>query len=313
MNTIRLRRAATVLLFGAILAGCGAGRTLVMEPPSERRTFAGAAVVNGEDSVIVPAELRGRLTEKVQEGLYGTAEKPGNFRNELGLEIRIRVVQFEQGNQFQRWFWGGLGNQGEGSLHVLAEFYDGDKKLAYIQTEGRIGSGAFGGSLNWRWTRPRARSSSTPARLSTEPAGQEPAVTDARASLIRSTLHFGVELARLAAGRLDRRADHDANRPGFFQEPATRPEVAGVVRDRHDLHAGLRGEQRARHSVLARLAGRHPRAFRKDQDPDAGGEPVASLVEHLVDRAMSGAAIDGDALHQPASPSRRAGSRGSRA
>ena len=31
---------------------------------------------------------------------------------------------------------------------MLAEFYDGDKKLAYIQTEGRIGSGAFGGSLN---------------------------------------------------------------------------------------------------------------------------------------------------------------------
>jgi hypothetical protein len=60
----------------------------------------------------------------------------------------LRVVQFEPGSQFQRWFWGGLGNQGEGSLHVLAEFYEGDKKLAHIQTEGRIGSGAFGGSLN---------------------------------------------------------------------------------------------------------------------------------------------------------------------
>lgn len=148
MNTISLRSAATVVLFSAILAGCGAGRTLVMEPPSERRTFSGVTVVNGEDTVIVPAELRGRLTQKVQEGLYGTAEKPGNFRNEPGLQIRIRVVQFEPGSQFQRWFWGGLGNQGEGSLHVLAEFYEGDKKLAHIQTEGRIGSGAFGGSLN---------------------------------------------------------------------------------------------------------------------------------------------------------------------
>ena len=117
MNTISLRSTATVLLFGAILAGCGAGRTLVMEPPSERRAFAGATVVNGEDSVTVPAELRGRLTQKVQEGLYGTSEKPGSFRNEPGLQIRMRVVQFEPGNQFQRWFWGGIGNISAGNQY----------------------------------------------------------------------------------------------------------------------------------------------------------------------------------------------------
>lgn len=148
MNTIGLRSASMVLLFGFVMAGCGAGRTLVIEPPAERRTFASVTVTNGEDTVTVPAELRDRLNLKVQEGLYGTAEKPGLFRNEPGLQIRLQVVQFEPGNQFQRWLLGGLGNQGEGSLHVLAEFYEGDKKLAHIQTEGRIGSGAFGGSLN---------------------------------------------------------------------------------------------------------------------------------------------------------------------
>ena len=31
---------------------------------------------------------------------------------------------------------------------MLAEFYDDDAKLAEIQTEGRIGSGFFGGSMS---------------------------------------------------------------------------------------------------------------------------------------------------------------------
>jgi hypothetical protein len=148
MNSINLRRAAMGLLLGLAMTGCGAGRTMVMEPPTERRSFEFATVENSTDTIAMPDEYRTRLTQKVQEGLYGTAEKPGSFKNAAGLKVTLRVVQFEPGSQFQRWFWGGLGNQGEGSLHVLAEFYDGDKKLAYIQTEGRIGSGAFGGSLN---------------------------------------------------------------------------------------------------------------------------------------------------------------------
>jgi hypothetical protein len=148
MNTNNWRGAVTGVVLGVILVGCGAGRTMVMEPPTERRSFASATVENGNDAVPVPEELRSRLTQKVREGLYGTDEKAGSFKDESGLKVFIRVVQFDQGSQFQRWFWGGLGNQGEGSLHVLAEFYDGERKLAHIQTEGRIGSGAFGGSIN---------------------------------------------------------------------------------------------------------------------------------------------------------------------
>jgi len=148
MNSSQLRGASMALLLGVVLAGCGAGRTMVMEPPTEKRSFESAVVENGADTISMPDEYRARLTQKVQEGIYGTADKPGSFKNATGLKVVLRVVQFEPGNQFQRWFWGGLGNQGEGSLHVLAEFYEGDKKLAYIQTEGRIGSGAFGGSMN---------------------------------------------------------------------------------------------------------------------------------------------------------------------
>jgi hypothetical protein len=149
MNIKHWRGALAAVVLGMILVGCGAGRTMVMEAPAERRTFASATVEDGKDSVTMPAEFRTRLTEKVKAGLYGDAEKPGSFNKEgAGLTIRLKVVQFDSGSQFQRWVFGGLGNQGEASMHVLAEFYEGDKKLAHIQTEGRIGSGAFGGSVN---------------------------------------------------------------------------------------------------------------------------------------------------------------------
>ena len=32
-------------------------------------------------------------------------------------------------------------------MQLLTEFFEGDKKLSHIQTEGRIGSGVFGGSV----------------------------------------------------------------------------------------------------------------------------------------------------------------------
>jgi len=149
MNTKHWRGALAGVVLGIIVVGCGAGRTMVLEAPAVRRTFASATVDNGNDAVPVPEEFRTRLTQKVREGLYGTDEKAGSFKDEAGLKVFLRVVQFDQGSQFQRWFWGGLGNQGEASLHVLAEFNEGDKNPAHIQTEGRIGSGAFGGSVNF--------------------------------------------------------------------------------------------------------------------------------------------------------------------
>jgi len=136
--------AAHVCLF---LTACGTGRTMVMEPPAERKSFTTAQIVRADDSVSVPEELRTMFLEEIRKDLYGTPEKSGPFTEGPGLTIRIKVVQFEGGSQFQRWFFGGLGNQGEASMHLLTEFFDGESKLANIQTEGRIGSGVFGGSV----------------------------------------------------------------------------------------------------------------------------------------------------------------------
>ena len=147
MSHRKMRGAGAVALVCLFLTACGTGRTMVTEPPAERKTFAAATIERSSDSVAVPEELRVMFVDELRKDLYGTAEKPGPFTEGSGLTIRIRVVQFEAGSQFQRWFWGGIGNQGEASLQLLTEFLDGDRKLANIQTEGRIGSGAFGGSV----------------------------------------------------------------------------------------------------------------------------------------------------------------------
>ena len=137
-----------IVLLSLLVSACGTGRTMVMEPPAEKKAFTAVTLERAADTVVVPDQYRQQFLQNIRERLYGTSEKPGPFTEGAGLTIRIKVVQFDAGNQFERWFWGGIGNAGEGSLQVLAEFYEGQTKLANIQTEGRIGSGFFGGSMS---------------------------------------------------------------------------------------------------------------------------------------------------------------------
>jgi hypothetical protein len=60
-----------------------------------------------------------------------------------------RFVQFNPGSQFSRWFWGGIGSAGKGTMTVEAKFLDSnDKELVKIQSEGEIASGFLGGGFN---------------------------------------------------------------------------------------------------------------------------------------------------------------------
>ncbi len=65
------------------------------------------------------------------------------------LTLKYRFIQFQEGSQFERWFWGGIGNAGEGSITCEVLFLDpAGAEVAKIQSEGRIGSGFFGGSIH---------------------------------------------------------------------------------------------------------------------------------------------------------------------
>jgi hypothetical protein len=147
MDQLTRSAAAAVALVFVLLSACGTGRTMVMEPPAEKKSYATARLERADDSVAVPEELSTMFREQLRAELYGTAEQPGPFTEGDNLTIRVKVVQFEAGSQFERWFWGGIGNQGEASMQLMTEFFDGDRKPANIQTEGRIGSGFFGGSV----------------------------------------------------------------------------------------------------------------------------------------------------------------------
>lgn len=148
MHCVNRFAAGVAILTTVFLTACGTGRTMVMEPVTGKKFFVAATIERADDSVPVPDELRSMFVTEIRKDLYGTAESPGPFTEGPGLTIRVKVVQFEAGNQFQRWFFGGIGNQGEASIQLLTEFFDGEKKLSNIQTEGRIGSGFFGGSVS---------------------------------------------------------------------------------------------------------------------------------------------------------------------
>jgi len=104
----------------------------------------GVDVERAEHSVAVPEEAEQNFVQSLERRLY---EESG-FEKGSELRIRYRFVQFDPGNQFARWFWGGLGNTGEGSLSIEAKFVDSSgAEIATIQAQGSINSGFFGGSF----------------------------------------------------------------------------------------------------------------------------------------------------------------------
>ena len=147
MKHVTRSAACAAALVCLALTACGTGRTLVMEPVAEKKVFEYAKFERAGDTVEVPDELRAMFAEQLRKDFFGDSGLPGPFMEGEGLTVRVKVVQFEGGSQFQRWFFGGIGNQGEASMQLLTEFLDGDRKLANIHTEGRIGSGFFGGSV----------------------------------------------------------------------------------------------------------------------------------------------------------------------
>lgn len=134
-----------LLLGGFVMAGCGVGRAMVIKPPDARLRVNSVEIMEGNSPVAVPAEVKATLTDRLNHYLYGE----DGFRRGKELKISYRFIQYDPGSQLTRWFWGGIGNAGEGSLTIETKYFDSsDKELATINVEGRIGSGFFGGALS---------------------------------------------------------------------------------------------------------------------------------------------------------------------
>jgi hypothetical protein len=117
---------------------------MVIKAPDAKLRVNSVQVVEGNSTVPVPADVKETFTTKLDGYLY----TEGGFQKGPELKISYRFIQYDPGSQFARWFAGGIGNAGEGSLTIETKYLDAsDKELATVNVEGRIGSGFFGGAL----------------------------------------------------------------------------------------------------------------------------------------------------------------------
>ena len=145
-------RMLLALSLGFFLAciGCTSGRTLVMKVPTERIKAVSVNVVEAQHTVSVPPDVTNTFRNKLEDALLvGDQGSLPPFTRGEDLTIRYRFIQFTSGSQFKRWLAGGIGGYGEGSMTVQVEFMSSSVgELCKIQSEGKIGAGLFGGSID---------------------------------------------------------------------------------------------------------------------------------------------------------------------
>jgi hypothetical protein len=147
-----MKRAGSVFLTGLMVvlsAGCGAGRTMVLDVPDRKVVANGVEIVRAESTVDIPVDVLIHFEKELRENLYEKQnEKEAPFVEGSDLRLEYCFIQFDKGNQFSRYMWGGLGNSGEGTMTVQVRYVDNsNEEIAKIQSQGKIGSGFFGGSI----------------------------------------------------------------------------------------------------------------------------------------------------------------------
>ena len=139
-----------ILAFAFVmLVGCGTARTIVLEPIKKDgasiKKYSQIKISADNHRVLVPADIKKTLHQVLKQGLI----KAGIFSKDGDLTLDYTFVSYDSGNRFARFFWEGLGNAGEGSMVIRVKYFDGQgAQITEIETEGRIGSGFFGGSLH---------------------------------------------------------------------------------------------------------------------------------------------------------------------
>lgn len=137
--------AALMLSMVCVLTSCGAGRTIVADPvviPCHVSTNS-VSIVRDRDCVNVCEDVKCTFEKQLSKKLFSD----GVLQNGPGVTLKYRFIQYNEGSRFSRYMWGGIGNAGEASVMIEVSYLDPQNNvLGKIQTEGRIGSGLFGGS-----------------------------------------------------------------------------------------------------------------------------------------------------------------------
>lgn len=133
-----------ISLFLIALTGCGAGKVLVLEPVNSPCPIRSIHLQPTADTI----KLEPTMAKKFEKILASKMYAKNKFTSGDEITLKYRFLQLNEGNRFSRWFLGGIGNAGEGTLTVEATYFDkSGKQIGKVQAEGKIGSGMFGGSF----------------------------------------------------------------------------------------------------------------------------------------------------------------------
>lgn len=136
--------AVSLLLTAIILSACGAGRAIILEPVKVTQPITGVTIKRDVSSVNVNAEVLNDFEKELRSKL-----NDAGFKENSDLTLSYRFIQLDEGNRFARWFVGGFGNAGEGSMMTEVKYYDAqNKEIGKIHAEGKIGSGMYGGGFS---------------------------------------------------------------------------------------------------------------------------------------------------------------------
>ena len=128
-----------------ILQACGSGRTIVLDPVKNPHKEGGIRICCTQPTTEVSEDIKTSFDELLREKLY----KEAGVKEGPETTINYRFIQMNEGSQFKRWFLGGLGNSGEGTLTTEVTYLDrNNTAIGKIHTEGKIGSGVFGGGFS---------------------------------------------------------------------------------------------------------------------------------------------------------------------
>ncbi len=136
-----MKKGIVLLFIVAMLAGCGSARNIVTEPIVTNYKSSDIEI-SSSPGVDIPGEARTYFDKVLKEKAHE------HFAYGNHLKMTYKFVSYEEGSRLKRYLSGGIGNWGEGTLLIQADFTDAQgKHLGSVRTDARISSGFFGGSI----------------------------------------------------------------------------------------------------------------------------------------------------------------------
>ena len=138
-------RSLTFLFFLILVGGCTTTKTLVLETPKRGEEFSSISIVANNPTVDMPKDITETFENSLRDKIYGS----GKFERGEDLKLLYTFISYEEGDRFMRWFFGGVGGAGEGSVTILVKYVNiNDETRGKTQVESTLSAGFLGGSIN---------------------------------------------------------------------------------------------------------------------------------------------------------------------